>query len=90
MIPGRTHKEYNDGHKEEIYLQTLKRYENNKEKYKTQTMCPCGGKYIFRSRIRHFSSKLHINYTIAQYKKPQEQISDQITELQIPDLELII
>jgi len=57
IIPGRTHKEYHDTHKDEKYLQTIKRYENDKEKYKTQTICPCGGKYKFCSRISHLKSK---------------------------------
>ena len=78
IIPGRTDKEYYEETKDKQSLQKSKLYKT--EKYVTQTLCPCGGKYKFGSRISHFKSKLHINYI---------KTMDQIPELE-PQVELII
>ena len=37
-------------------------YENNKDKLNEKFTCSCGGKYICRSRLRHFKTKKHLKY----------------------------
>ena len=76
-IPGRTDKEYYEETKNKQFLR--KRELNKTEKYITQTICPCGGKYKFNSRLKHLESQRHINFTIVQYQKPQDQIPDLVT-----------
>jgi hypothetical protein len=58
-IPSRTHKEY---YKEYRNNNKQKLNELKNEKFD----CICGGKYISCHRIRHFNTKLHLDYLAKQ------------------------
>ena len=90
-IPNRTGKEYKTDNKEKIseqkkewYQDNIEQiseqqkayYQDNKEKINEKHSCLCGGKYTHKHKSQHLSSQKHINFTIAQYKKPLDPIPD--------------
>lgn len=36
--------------------------EQHQDDWNTQTICPCGGSYVYRDKYRHFQTFLHRNY----------------------------
>ena len=70
QIPGRTKKEYRDGHKEEIseYMK-IYRDENKEilnEKKKEVCVCVCGRSYTKSNKFHHEKSTHHIDYVYIQ------------------------
>jgi hypothetical protein len=65
-IPGQTQKEYYLDNKEEINLYAKKYREENLEKLKEKTVCPCGGSYSHFNKSHHIKTIKHQNYLKSQ------------------------
>jgi hypothetical protein len=48
--------------------------QNHLELIQTQTMCPCGGTYMFKNKATHFRTKLHHNYMLEKHNKKNEEV----------------
>ena len=59
-------KEYRENNKEKIKEQKKDYYVDNKEKIKEKSSekhnCPCGGRYTWGSKAKHFKSQKHQKY----------------------------
>jgi hypothetical protein len=55
-------KDWREANKEHIQEYNKMWGQNNLELIQTQTMCECGGTYVYKHKARHFKSKLHQNY----------------------------
>jgi hypothetical protein len=58
---------------EKVYYQNNKEriaqyYQQNKERLSQKIDCPCGGKYRYDSKTKHFKSKIHLAY-LSKIKK---------------------
>jgi len=73
-------KEWRATNKEYIQAYNKMWGENHLELIQTQTMCPCGGTYMFKNKATHFRTKLHHNYMLEKHNKKNEEVEAIIVE----------
>ena len=55
-------KVYYQDNKEVMNENSKASYQANKEKYMEKYDCECGGRYCFKSKVRHLKSQKHLNH----------------------------